>query len=133
MEWIDIAGIVFVCVTMNHLGLIGVFEKTIGKIIPIEAKIPIVSCPKCCTFWVTLAYGCDTVTTYSDRSATKAVIMVLATSFLASYLAIWLELLEGYIDTLYMKLYEKIITTNNDDAPASDADSDYSAGTVSEL
>jgi len=127
MEWIDVAGIVFVCVTMNHLGLIGKVEEVIGY------HIPIVSCPKCCTFWMTLVYGCDTVTTYSDRNATKAVITVLATSFLASYLAIWLELAEAYIDTLYLKLYEKIITTNNDDTPAADADSGRSAGTVSEL
>lgn len=69
----------------------------------------------------------------TERSVTDAAIMVLATSFLASYAAIWLELAEAYIDTLYLKLYEKIITTNNDDAPAADADSGRSAGTVSEL
>jgi len=45
---------------------------------------------------------------------------MLATSFLASYMAIWLELFEGYTDTLYAKLYDKIYSTADtadDDAP----------------
>lgn len=68
----------------------------------------------------------------TERSVTDAAIMVLATSFLASYAAIWLELAEAYIDKLYLKLYGKIITTN-DDTSATGSDSGYSAGTVSEL
>lgn len=39
--------------------------------------------------------------------------MVLAISSLASYAAIWLELFEGYIDTLYKKLYDKIYSTTD--------------------
>ena len=57
--------------------------------------------------------------------------MVLAVSFLASYSALWLELLEGYVDTLYMKLYGKITPTDTDNAPATDTDGRYSAGSVS--
>jgi hypothetical protein len=93
MNWIDIASIVFVCVTMNHLGLITAIEKHIGY------EFPILDCVKCSSFWLTLIY----VGMMSGQPITT-----LAVSFLASYIAIWLELLEGYIDTLYLKIYGKI-------------------------
>ena len=92
MNWIDIASIVFVCVTMNHLGLIGKLEE-------ISGKLPILNCPKCSSFWSVLLYTLVT---------TRHIIAPLAISFLCSYLAIWLELFEGYVDTLYNKFYEKI-------------------------
>jgi hypothetical protein len=119
--WIDIVSIVFVCVTMNHLGLVKAIQ-TVTKC----NGLPIVGCPKCLTCWVTAAYGCYNIATYTD------IISVLAISFLASYMAIWLELLEGFIDTLYLKLYDKIYE-NADDAAAADSDGDDSAGSVSEL
>lgn len=97
--WIGIAGILFVCVTANHLGLVKAIED-ISKM-----EIPIINCPKCFTFWSVLAYS-----VYYGLPA----IEMLAISFLCSYLAIWLELLEGYIDTLYMKLYEKIYRNTAD-------------------
>ena len=93
MDWIDIASIVFVCVTMNHLGLIGKLEELVGR-------LPVIDCPKCSAFWATLAYTVWYVG-FSDLP------LVLAISFLASYSALWLELLEAYIDTLYLKLYGK--------------------------
>ena len=117
---IDVASIVFVCVTVNHLGLISAIEEVTGK------KLPIVNCPKCLTFWITMGYCCDQVTAYSVSWA----ITILATSFLASYSALWLELLEGYIDTLYIKIYEKIYNSAAD-TPASDTDNGHSAGSVS--
>lgn len=116
----DIACIVFVCVTMNHLGLMGEIEGIMGK------RIPVLNCPKCASFWLTLAYCCGQTTAHTD------VVAVLAISFLASYAAIWFELFEGFIDTLYMKLYGKIYTTS-DDAVAADADGGNSDGSVSEL
>jgi hypothetical protein len=43
-----------------------------------------------------------------------------ATAFLNAYLAVWLELAMGYIDTLYYKLYGTIYTTeDNETATAS--------------
>ena len=113
--WIDIASIVFVCVTMNHLGLIGKIESIV------EAKLPILNCPKCASFWLTLTYLVAV-----DEMVTKT----LAVSFLASYSAIWFELLEGFIDTLYLKLYGKIYTTSYD-TPASDPNGGHSASSVS--
>lgn len=118
MNWNDIAGIVFVCVTANHLGLVKAIEETFEK------ELPIVNCVKCFSFWSALIYLAFT---------TRDVITSLAVSFLTSYAAIWLELLEGYIDTLYMKLYGKIITTDSDDTDSTDSDRGYSAGKVPEL
>lgn len=116
MIW-DIASIVFVAVTMNHLGLVGAVEKVIGR------EIPIVGCPKCLTFWVTAGYGCYDIATYGTIWA------VLAVAFAASYAAIWLELAEGYIDTLYLKCYGKIYRTADDTAAADAYDGD-TAGSV---
>ena len=110
MTWIDIACIVFVCVTANHLGLIKAIESVT------ECELPIVNCVKCFTFWSVLTYSTFTL---------HDVVAVLAVSFFASYTAIWLELLEGFIDTLYMKLYEKIYSDPaHDTLAAADFDAD---------
>ena len=98
MEWIDIASIVFACVTMNHLGLVKAMEEVV------EQELPIINCQKCSSFWLVLVY---TMFTSHD------IIMSLAISFLCSYLAIWLELFEGYIDTLYNKLYDEIYSATD--------------------
>ena len=98
MNWIDIASIVFVSVTANHLGLIKAIEG-IAKM-----EIPIVNCPKCLTWWITLVY---------TIICSREVFTSLAISFLCSYLAIWLELLEGFVDTLYNKLYDTIYPTED--------------------
>ena len=55
--------------------------------------------------------------------------MVLAISSLASYAAIWIELFEGYIDTLYKKLYDKIYPTAN----TTDANANNTAGYVPDV
>ena len=99
MNWIDIASIVFVCVTMNHLGLIRKIEE-------IRGELPIFNCPKCLSCWSVFIYELWSVG-FSDLP------IILAISFLCSYLAIWLELFEGYIDTLYNKLYDKIYPTTD--------------------
>lgn len=95
MRWLDVAMIVFVCTAANHMGLIEAIEKTI------HVKFPIVNCCKCATFWCTLAYG---IFHFSG-------IAIVATSFLASMCAVWLELLMGFVDTLYYKAYERIFDT----------------------
>lgn len=105
MNWIDVASIVFVCVTMNHLGLIGKIEEITGK------QIPILNCPKCASFWVTMTYFMGKM----GLLVIPQIPLVLAISFLASYSAIWLELLEGFIDTLYNKVYGKIYSTTDKD------------------
>lgn len=118
MELLDIACIIFACVTANHLGLIKAAEDLSGY------RLYVVNCPKCLTFWSVMLYGCcDDVHT--------APLMVLAISFLSSYLALWLELAEGYLDLIYMKAYEKIITRDLDDTVAPDSQRGDSTGTMS--
>ena len=114
MNWNDIASIVFVCVTANHLGLITAIEKTIGRI------IPVVNCPKCSAWWGSVIYLIIT---------THDIISSLAVSFLASYTAVWLELFEGYIDTLYSKFYGTIYPATN----TTDTDALDTADTVSDV
>ena len=94
--WTDIVSIVFVCVTANHLGLVRKLEEIMGE-------LPIINCPKCLSFWCSLPCGLWYLG-FSDLP------LVLAVSFLASYSALWLELFEGYVDTLYTKIYTKIYT-----------------------
>ena len=96
--WIDIACIVFVCVTANHLGLVKAIEDTF------DINLKIINCVKCSTWWITHGYMVY---------VTKDIILSLAISFLASYIAIWLELFEGYIDTLYNKIYDKIYSATD--------------------
>lgn len=108
MEWIDIASIIFVCVTMNHLGLVGKAEEMVGE-------LPILNCAKCSSFWCCLAYGLWRAD-FSDLPLT------LAVSFLASYVAIWVELFEGYIDTLFDRTYEKIYSTTEQNNPSATKD-----------
>lgn len=98
--WRDIAAIVFICTTVNHLGLIAAMERTV------KYMLPIINCPKCLTFWCVLAYNICSFG-FSDISST------LAISLLSAYLAIWLELLEGIIDKLYNYVYDKIYSTTN--------------------
>lgn len=118
MNWIDIASIVFVCVTANHLGLVKTIEGIIGR------ELRIVNCPRCCTYWCVLAYLTVKGVVF-DRF-----VLCLAVSFLSSYLALWFELLEGYIDTLYIKLYETIYPNTDTDTTSSDSDNGYPASTM---
>lgn len=118
MNWIDIASIVIVCVTANHLGLVKAIEDTMHR------DLKIINCPKCFSFWSVLAYSvitsCETIPS-------------LAISFICSYLAIWLELFEGFIDTLYNKVYEKIYTNASDDEATADTDDGDTTSTVSDV
>lgn len=122
MDWRDIACIVFVCVTANHLGLVA---TAIGVFFKKRRTLPIISCPRCLTFWTTLAYGIATVPCASPQGLIAAVPVasptgliaamprLLAISFLCAYLAIWLELAEGIIDKLYDHIYGKIYPTTD--------------------
>lgn len=113
MDWMDVAAVVFFCTTANHLGLVGsviaVFSKN-------RRKLPIVSCPRCFSFWSVLVYGLSGDGIAANPSCLAR---LLAISILSSYIAIWLELLEGIIDKLYSYIYGKIYPTadsSDDDA-----------------
>ena len=77
-----------------HMGLVDAVLKFYG----IEDKdIPIIRCPKCLTFWAVLLF---LVLTRHN------VVLSLATSFLASYVGIWLDLLLGKMDVWYEDIYK---------------------------
>ena len=122
MDWIDIASIVFVCVTANHLGLISKIEDITRK------KFPVINCTKCSTFWVTLIFFL-----WKSEEIMGEFPLILAISFLASYSAIWLELFEGFIDTLYLKLYGKITSADSNNEATTSADDGNTASTMPKL
>ena len=124
MNFWDIASIVFVCTAANHIGPIPDIETFLRR------KLPVVGCIKCLTFWSVLAYClvcCDTIAV-----AITEVPRLLAISFLSAWSAIWLDLLMGIIDYLYIKVYDTIYpttnTTNTDAISADDAMPNLSNG-----
>lgn len=96
MNWLDIAMLMASATLANHMGLVEAVEKTIGF------KLPIINCPKCCSFWLTLCYTllCGVTAIHS-----------VAISFLMAYLAIWFNLILGLADRLYNWIYESAFTT----------------------
>lgn len=106
MDWAGIACVIIACTSANHLGLVAAVEDILHR------RMPIVNCTKCLTFWSTLAYcsvGCDSI-----AALTHAIPAILAASFIAAYTAIWLELLMACTDTIYNRIYEKIINKETD-------------------
>lgn len=101
-EWNDIVMLVWAVTLANHLGLVEAAEAVIRH------KIPVLRCSKCAGFWVVLGYA---------LLAGWSAIASVAVSFLCSYAAVWLELLLGYLDTIYNKIYENLYPAQADGAP----------------
>lgn len=112
----NVAAIVFICTAMNHMGLIRAVEERIGF------ALPIIGCTKCSTYWATFIFLSVT---------TRVLISSMAVAFLCSYISTWLELGMGYVDKLYLKCYEKIVSTADTDKAAEDADNGVSADSLS--
>ena len=116
MAWSDIAWIVVICTSMNHLELIKTIEGLLKK------EIPVVNCPKCATFWASLAWcligRCITATSIADILAELP--QILAVSFLAAYAAIWLELIMYSIDTIYNRIYGTLSKYNPEESEGDD-------------
>ena len=117
MAWSDIAWIVVACTSANHLGLIAAVESVLHR------RLPVVNCPKCLTFWSTLAYLLACFLTGDDAllrggliaALLPAVPRMLAVSFLAAYSALWLELTMYFVDTLYNSIYDQISKNNGEE------------------
>ena len=88
----------FSSVTANHLGLIAAAEKVLKR------NLPILNCPKCCTFWLVL---------FSTTLTGWNMVSALATSFLCAYLSLWLNLLFAFIDKQFSKLYGTLYSTTD--------------------
>ena len=100
MSWLDIAMLMVSATMANHMGLIEAVEKTIGF------NLPIINCPKCSSFWLTLCY---------TLLCGATVIHSVAISFLMAYLAVWFNLILGLADRLYNWIYESAFTTQTTD------------------
>lgn len=100
MRWTDIVMLVLSATLANHLGLVEAVEGVIRH------KIPIVNCSKCLSFWIVLV---------CSLGSGVSLIASVAVSFVCAYCAVWLELLFGYIDTLYNRLYENIYSKKTED------------------
>ena len=100
MYWIDVAMILFSCVAANHLGLVHAIEDITDR------ELPIINCSRCFSFWCVLFYMILTK---------HMIILSFATSFLTAALAPWIELLMGFTDILFNKLYDTIYTTTEND------------------
>lgn len=87
----------------------------------IQIRIRFLTCPKCLTWWSCMCYL--TITGHP-------LLVSLATSFIASYCALWLSLLYDSLALLYNYCYEQISKTN-DTAEGSEAE-DYDLQTESD-
>ena len=123
MNWFDVLMIVFSVTAANHLGLVAAAESVVRH------RLPILNCPKCAAFWSVIVYGVA-VEMYSSLFtpfptdgrlpvAFHSSLHILAAAFLSAWSAVWLDLLMGIIDQLYIKVYDKIYSTA--DTPDTDA------------
>ena len=113
MDWRAVACIVFVCTAVNHLGLI---KAVIGVFFKKRETLPIISCPKCLSFWSVMTYGVAEAN--SSLFTLNSSLRLLAIALLCSYLALWLNLIMYAIDTLYNRIYGKIEDYNQEDGAA---------------
>lgn len=107
----------FVCAAMNHMGLIAAAEKILGH------SLPVLNCAKCSTFWITLGYG--VVHWKALVSPYDSAVPIAALSFAFAYVAVWLDLLMGGVDIIYLRIYDAFYPTAAgaaDSAPAAETD-----------
>lgn len=89
----EVVLLIISCVLFIQMGL----SEAIQNIIKVD--LIILSCPKCLTFWSVLLYC--VLSNYDF-------IICLATSFISSYIALWLVLLYDLLAITYNKCYEDI-------------------------
>lgn len=96
MAWFDIVALMLSSVMFIHMGLVDAILRVYGLK---DKNVPIITCPKCLTFqsvlWFLILTGHN-------------IIHSVAISFLASYCAIWLDLLLGLMDMWYENIYNRI-------------------------
>jgi len=95
MMW-DVVAVMVAAVLVNHMGLIDELERRLKR------ELPILNCVRCLTFWSVLL-----VMIFRSKSTTHVEVIV-ATSFVASFAAQWLELFFGFLSKIYERLYKKI-------------------------
>ena len=113
MNWLDVLMIVFSVTAANHLGLVAAAEGVIRH------RLPVLNCPKCAAFWLILAYGFGCEIYFTATHHFEHILELLTAAFLSAWSAIWLDLLMGIIDQLYIKVYDTIYPAT--DTPDTDA------------
>ena len=104
--WKDAVMLTVACVLYINMGLHAAIVERTG------IDLRITGCPKCASFWVTLA---------SNIIHRCPFVECLAVSFLCSYSALWLTLGYEAMTKLYNNIYDKISNPGNAEA-ASDED-----------
>lgn len=112
----DVAAVTLAAVLANHMGLIETIEGIIRH------KLPIINCSRCLTFWSVMAVLIASEWT----SAIRHLPVIVATSFLAAYAAMWLELLFGIIDKQYERIYKKTYPESDKEAAEAGAGATHS-------
>ena len=107
MNWLDVLMIVFSATAANHLGLVAAAESVVRH------RLPVLNCPKCAAFWLVLAYGFGCEINFTATHHFEHTLKLFAAAFLSAWSAIWLDLLMGIIDQLYIKVYDTIYSTAN--------------------
>ena len=105
MNWLDVLMIVFSATAANHLGLVAAAESVVRH------RLPILNCPKCATFWSVIVHGIAEAN--FSLFTFHFSLTVLAAAFLSAWSAVWLDLLMGIIDQLYIKVYDTFYPTTN--------------------
>lgn len=110
MNWLDVLMIVLSATAANHLGLVAAAESVIRH------RLPVLNCPKCAAFWSVIVYGVAVAN--SSLFTLHFYLTLFAAAFLSAWSAIWLDLLMGIIDQLYIKVYDTFYPTT--DTPDTD-------------
>lgn len=119
---IEAALITVSCVLFVQMGLADAFQEAM------RIRSRIVSCQKCLSFWVCLAW--TIIHGYG-------LVVSVAVSFIASYCALWLSLLYDCLALIYNQLYEQITQTNDTstdaERPRSSSDTQAGCNEVSQM
>lgn len=91
-------------VLFNHMGLSAAIEGLIGY------KFRILSCSKCCTFWLSLI---------ALLVGGTPIVLSVTLSFVLSYAALWLDLLLAIMARSYESTYDKVSEAPSDHSAAS--------------
>ena len=118
----EVALITISCVLFVQMGL----SKAIEGLF--HTRFLVLSCPKCLSMWVCLFY-----LILNDYG----LVLSVATSFIASYCALWLSLLYDAVAILYNYLYEQITkpqdTSTDAERPESSTDIQADSNEVSKM
>ena len=91
------------CVLFVQMGLSDAVQRAL------HISLRIVSCPKCLTWWICLAY---------QLTHDYGILESVATSFVCAYCALWLALMYDALATLYNYAYKTITPDTAEDSQA---------------